>query len=133
MADNHGLPPGLDEIDAAARRAFADLPATMKDIFRDVIIVVEDCAGDAVLADLGLNDPLELTGLYEGVDRLSASVSDPAPAPARVTLYRLAILFEWIERTDTPLDALVAHVLIHELGHHVGFSDDDMHAIEGRE
>lgn len=91
---------------------------------------VADLPDDETLDALGIDDPLDLTGLYEGVDLTRQSASDPDAAPARVWLYRLPILAEWAERGETPLGDLVTHVLVHELGHHFGFSDAEMHAIE---
>jgi predicted Zn-dependent protease with MMP-like domain len=91
---------------------------------------VHDFADDAVLDDLGIEDAFELTGLYQGVDLSRRSVFDPSPEPARIFLYRRPILDEWAERGDVSLAELVAHVLTHEIGHHVGLSDDDIDAIE---
>jgi predicted Zn-dependent protease with MMP-like domain len=85
---------------------------------------------DDVLDELGIEDPFELTGLYQGVDLGRQSVLDPSPEPARVFLYRRPILDEWAERGDVSLGDLVAHVLVHEIGHHFGLSDADIEAIE---
>ena len=79
-----------------------------------------------VLADLGIEDPFELTGLYSGVDLTQQSITDPSPGQPMVFLYRRPILDEWIERGDVDLAELVAHVLVHEVGHHFGLSDDHM-------
>jgi predicted Zn-dependent protease with MMP-like domain len=94
------------------------------------VLRVDDFPDDDVLEDLGLEDPFELTGLYQGVDMARRSVLDPSPSPARVFLYRRPILDEWAERGDVTLGELVAHVLTHEIGHHFGLSDDDIEAIE---
>ena len=77
-----------------------------------------------------MESPYELTGLYHGVDLTQKSVSDPTPEPDYVFLYRLPILLEWCERGNVTLAELITHVLIHEIGHHFGLSDEDMHAIE---
>jgi predicted Zn-dependent protease with MMP-like domain len=82
-----------------------------------------------LLAEMGIEDPFELSGLYMGVDLTQRSIMDPAPAPAMVFLYRRAILDEWIDRGDVTLAELVAHVLVHEIGHHFGLSDEQMDAI----
>ena len=87
-------------------------------------------ASDEVLDELGIENPFELSGLYSGVHIGHRSVLDPTPGPSRIFLYRRAILDEWAERGDVTLAELVSHVLVHEIGHHFGLSDDDIHAIE---
>jgi predicted Zn-dependent protease with MMP-like domain len=82
------------------------------------------------LDSLGIEDPFELTGLYQGVDLGHRSVLDYGTEPSRVFLYRRPILDEWTERGDVSLGDLIAHVLVHEIGHHFGLSDDDIHRIE---
>jgi predicted Zn-dependent protease with MMP-like domain len=123
------LPPSLDDIGRLAEEAWTRIPSTFRDLAGDVIFRIEDFASEEVLADLGIEDPLELSGLYEGVDLTQRSVSDPTPQTPIVFLYRLAILDEWIERGDVSLRDLVAHVLVHEIGHHFGLSDEAMDAI----
>lgn len=122
--------PSLDDFAALAEAAFAALPAEFRRLTGDVQFRVSDFAEEDVLADLGIEDPFELTGLYHGVDLGRRSVLDPSPAGAMVFLYRRPILDEWAERGDVALGDLVAHVLVHEIGHHFGLSDDDIHAIE---
>jgi predicted Zn-dependent protease with MMP-like domain len=82
-----------------------------------------------VLAEMDIEDPFELSGLYMGVDLTQRSIMDPAPAAPIVFLYRRAILEEWIDRGDVTLAQLIAHVLVHEIGHHFGLSDEQMDAI----
>lgn len=123
------VPPSLDDIDRMAREAWAELPSEFRDLAGDVLIRVEDWADEEVLADLGIEDPFELTGLYSGVDLTQRSIMDPSPAQPMVFLYRRAILDEWIDRGDVALRELVAHVLVHEVGHHFGLSDDHMDAL----
>jgi len=122
--------PSLEHIAALAEAAFAELPATFRRQAGEIVFRVDDFASDEVLDDLGLEDPFELTGLYQGVDLGRRSVLDPSPEPARVFLYRRPILDEWAERGDVNLGELVAHVLVHEIGHHFGLSDEDIRAIE---
>jgi len=122
--------PSLDDFAALARAAFAALPGKFRRLAEDVVLRIDDFPDDEVLEELGLEDPFELTGLYQGVDLARRSVLDPSPAPARVFLYRRAILDEWAERGDVTLGEMVAHVLTHEIGHHFGLSDDDIEAIE---
>ncbi len=123
--------PSLEDIHALAAAAFASLPAAIRDAAGDVAFLVEDFATEEILGDLGVEDPFELSGLYEGVNRLDRSVLDPTPQVSRVFLFRRPILDEWAERGDLTLGELVAHVLIHEIGHHMGFSDADIEALEG--
>jgi predicted Zn-dependent protease with MMP-like domain len=94
-----------------------------------VLIRIEDFADDSILDEMGIEDPFELSGLYVGVDLTQRSIMDPAPAATMVFLYRRAILDEWIDRGDVALGDLVAHVLVHEIGHHFGLSDEQMDAI----
>ena len=120
------LPPSLDDIGRLAEEAWASMPSTFRELAGDVIFRIEDFASDEILSDLDIEDPLELSGLYHGVDLTQRSISDPTPQPPIVFLYRLAILYEWIERGDVSLPDLVAHVLVHEIGHHFGLSDEAM-------
>ncbi len=121
--------PSLDDLDRLARAAWAALPEAFRRLAGDVLIRIEDFADDEILEDVGLEDPFELTGLYQGVDLTQASIMDPTPATPIVFLYRRAILEEWIERGDVSLADLVAHVLVHEIGHHFGLSDAQMDAL----
>ncbi len=123
------LPPSLDDIAALAAEAWAALPENFRKLAGDVVFRIEDFADDEILAEMGIEDPFELTGLYQGVDLTSRSSSDPAPETPLVFLYRRPLLDEWIERGDIALSDLVAHVLVHEIGHHFGFSDEQMDAL----
>jgi predicted Zn-dependent protease with MMP-like domain len=123
------LPPSLEDFDRLARAAWASLPAAFRALAGDVLIRVEEWASEEVLDEMEIVDPYELTGLYVGVDLTQQSIADPAPQAAMVLLYRRAILDEWIAHGDVPLDHLVAHVLVHEIGHHFGLSDEAMDAL----
>jgi predicted Zn-dependent protease with MMP-like domain len=123
------LPPSLEDFDRLARAAWADLPEGFRALTGDVQIRVQDWASEDVLNEMEIEDPYELTGLYVGVDLTQQSIADPAPQAAMVFLYRRAILDEWIAHGDVPLDHLVAHILVHEIGHHFGFSDEAMDAL----
>ena len=125
--------PSLEEFDALAREAFDALPAQFRALCGDVMIHVADFAEDEILAGLGIDDPFDLTGLYEGVDLASRSLDDPVSEPNHVHLYRQPILAEWIDHGETTLGELVRHVLVHEIGHHFGLSDDDIDRIEASE
>ena len=122
--------PDLDEIAALAEAAFDRLPAPLRRHCEGVLIRVAEVADDETLAELGLDDPFELTGLYSGVALTEKSVMEVAPAPDEVWLYRRAILDEWAARGDVALGDLVAHVLVHEIAHHFGYSDADIAAID---
>ncbi|QUD87020.1 metallopeptidase family protein [Phenylobacterium montanum] len=124
------LAPSLDDLAAIAQIAFDELPAEVRRLTGEVAFRIEDFAEEEVLAGLGIEDPFGLTGLYSGIDLIRRSVLDPAPETAMVFLYRRPILDEWAERGDVTLAELVRHVLVHEIGHHFGLSDDDIDAIE---
>ena len=124
-----GEAPDAGWIEGIARATIAKLPAAFAVHLRDVLLLVEEFADDETLASVGLEHPLDLTGLYHGRPLGEKSSMDTAALPDRIHLYRRAILEEWIE-TGVRLDDLVAHVTIHEIGHHFGLSDDDMHALE---
>jgi predicted Zn-dependent protease with MMP-like domain len=124
------LAPSLDDFAALAKQAFDALPDDFRKLSGDVVIRVDDYPSDEVLDSLGIEDPFELTGLYQGVDLGRRSVLDYGSEPSRVFLYRRPILDEWAERGDVSLGDLIAHVLVHEIGHHFGLSDDDIHRIE---
>ena len=128
--DASGLAPSLDDLAALAEAAFAALPADFRAMTGDVIFRVDDFAGRDVLDELGIEDAFELTGLYQGVDIGRRSTFDPAPQASMIFLYRRPILDEWVDRGDVTLAELVTHVLVHEIGHHFGLSDDDIDTIE---
>jgi predicted Zn-dependent protease with MMP-like domain len=124
-----GLAPTADDIEAIARRALAALPEPFRAHLGDIALRVEEFADDEVLDTLEIDDPFDLTGLYTGRPVGEKSVTDTAAMPDMIHLYRRPLLDEWCE-TGVTLDALVTHVLIHEVGHHFGLSDADMHALE---
>lgn len=118
--------PGADEMLACAEKCFAELPEFMRKAAGDVRIVVMDYAEDETLDEMGIEDALELTGLYTGVPLTLESVTQPALERPLIYLYRMPILFEWAGRGDTSIEELVTHVFIHELGHHFGWSDEEI-------
>lgn len=126
------LAPSLDDFAAIARIAYDALPDPFRRLAGDALIHIADFAEDEVLKDLGIEDGFELTGLYQGVDLSRRSVLDTALQPSMVFLYRRPILDEWAERGDVTLEELISHVLVHEIGHHFGLSDDDIDAIEDK-
>ena len=130
MIRRFDLAPDAAEIEALARAALARLPEAFRVHLGDILVRVEDFADDAVLADLGITDPFDLTGLYEGVPLGDKHAAPSGTMPDRIRLFRRPILDEWAARGDESLEHLVAHVLIHEVGHHFGLSDEAMHALE---
>ena len=124
------IAPDLDDFAALAEAARSALPAEFAAAARDVAIRVEDLAPDDLLRDLGMDDPFALTGLYEGVPLTEKSVMDPGGHADVIWLFRRAILDEWIARGDITLDALVSHVYVHELAHHLGWSDAQIAEID---
>lgn len=126
MTRADAIPPSLDDIETLARAAWADMPAGFRAMAGDVLIRIEDFASDEVLAEMEMEDPFELTGLYTGIDLTRQSIADPTPHQPMVFLYRRPLLDEWVERADVSLADLVFHVLVHEIGHHFGLSDEQM-------
>jgi predicted Zn-dependent protease with MMP-like domain len=122
--------PDAGEIEDMARAAIAALPEAYRAAAAAVALRVEDFASDEMLDDLGVDDAFELTGLYDGVPLTEKSVMDQPDRPDAIWLFRRAILDEWVSRGDIALFDLVAHVYIHELAHHFGWSDDEIAAID---
>jgi predicted Zn-dependent protease with MMP-like domain len=125
-----GLAPAADEIEALALATLARLPEPFAAHLEGVAVLVEDFADARTLAELGIADPFELTGVYEGVPVGEKHSAPSGAMPDRIRLFRVPILDEWIARGDERLEHLVAHVLVHEVGHHFGLSDAAMHALE---
>jgi len=121
--------PDAASIEALARAALARIPEPFAAHLADVVLLVEEFADDATLDAMGIEDPFELTGLYHGRPLGEKSMFDSGGLPDRIHLYRRAILDEWVE-TGVSLQDLVTHIVVHEVGHHFGLSDDDMHALE---
>jgi predicted Zn-dependent protease with MMP-like domain len=124
-----GRMPTEADIDAIARRTLERLPSPFADSLGDVVLAVEPLADLDTVRSLGLTHPMQLSGLYQGVSLNRRSISHSGTLPERITLYSRPILAEW-HATPVSLEQLVAHIVIHEVGHHFGFSDDDMHALE---
>ena len=122
-------PPSLDDITELAERALAAIPARLVEHVRGVGITVEELPDDETLDEMGIESAWELTGLYRGTPLTERSISDVMRQPDLIFLYRQPILLEWIE-TGEDLYRLVRNVLVHEIGHHFGFSDADIAALE---
>lgn len=123
------LAPDISEFERIADTAWRRLPDRFRELCTSVALRVEDFATDDVLDALDIEDPFELMGLYQGTSLDQKSVMDVPQAPDMVVLYRRPILDYWCEGEDS-LGAIITHVLVHEIGHHFGLSDDDMEEIE---
>ncbi len=123
------LPPSLGDLEAMAERALGDIPAELKRHLGRVVIRIVEFPDAETEEEMGLESPFDILGLYRGVALPRQSVMDPRAEPELIFLYRRPILDYWCE-TGEDLYAVVRHVLIHEIGHHFGFSDDDMERIE---
>lgn len=122
--------PSLEDFEALADAAIAALPQRFRGAAQGVLIRVVDFADDATLDEMGMDDPFELTGLYDGIPLTQKSVMDQPDHPDTIWLYRRPILEEWIARGDVALGELVTHVYVHELAHHLGWSDADIATVD---
>ena len=124
-----GRTPSETEIDEIARRTLERLPSPFAESLGDIVLQVVPVADPDTARRVGLSHPMQLSGLYEGISLDRQSVSQSGALPERITLFSRPILAEW-RSTGVSLEQLVSHIVIHEVGHHFGFSDDDMHALE---
>jgi predicted Zn-dependent protease with MMP-like domain len=121
--------PSLDALEVLAAEVYRRLPSQFRDLCADLVIQVEDFPRDEVLEEMGAESDFDLLGLFQGVGLPFRSESAPMQMPNMIWLYRRPIIDYWAEHDET-LGAIVAHVLVHEIGHHFGFSDADMAALE---
>jgi acetylglutamate kinase len=128
-ASQFSTPPSAEDIAELAERALEAIPARLRHHIAGTGIAVEELADDETLDEMGIESAWDLTGLYHGVPLHLRSVQDVARAPDLIFLYRQAILLEWIELGED-LYRLVRNVLVHEVAHHFGFSDDDIATLE---
>lgn len=129
MSERQTFAPDAAEIERLAEAAIARMPGHFRRHLEGVVLRVDDFADEQVLDELGIEDPFDLSGLYSGRPIGERSSMLSGELPAMIHLYRRPLLDEWAE-AGMSLEALVTHVLVHEVGHHFGFSDADMHAIE---
>jgi predicted Zn-dependent protease with MMP-like domain len=129
MSERQTFAPDAAEFERLAEAAIARMPDHFRRHLEGVVLRIDDFADEDMLAELGIEDPFELTGLYTGRPIGEQSSLLSGELPAMIHLFRRPLLDEWAE-TGVSLEALVTHVIVHEAGHHFGFSDDDMHAIE---
>lgn len=131
MTDWDGVrAPDATEIEGMARAALATLPAEFAGHAQDVAIRVAEFAPEDMLDELQIDDPFELTGLYDGIPMTEKSVADQPEGPDIVWLFRRPLLDEWASRGNVTLGELVGHVVTHELAHHFGWSDDDIARVD---
>ncbi|ATG49885.1 metallopeptidase family protein [Celeribacter ethanolicus] len=122
--------PDLDVIEDIARTTMSDLPPAFKVLASNVALTVMDFAPEDLLAEIGIEDPFELTGLYTGIPMTEKSTMDQPMSPDTIWLFRRPILDEWCARGNVTLAQMVAHVTVHELAHHFGWSDEDIATID---
>ena len=122
--------PSLDDFARLAREAFDALPEPFRSLAGEVVIRIDDFADDETLALMEMEDPFELTGLYDGIPLTEKSTADQVIKPDVIWLFRRPILDEWAERGDVSIQELVSHVVVHELAHHFGWSDEDIAKID---
>lgn len=126
----HTTAPDLALIEALAYAARAGFEAPWAEPAAGVVIRVEDFPDPQMLADLGMEDPFDLTGLYDGIPVTQKSVMDQPEGSDTVWIFRRAVLEEWIERGNVTLEELVRHIVVHEFAHHFGWSDDDIARVD---
>ena len=124
------IAPDAALVEELALAAIDALPAPFAQAARAVALRVEDFAEPEILEAMGISDPFELTGLYDGIPLTEKSFSDQPVQPDAIWLFRRPILDEWIDRGNVSLAEMVAHVVVHELAHHFGWSDEDIAAID---
>ncbi len=129
MSRTETPPPSAAEIERIADREYRRIPALLRERVDPVMIQVVDFPSDEVQAEMELESPYDLLGLYQGVSLDQSGVHDVREDVDMIFLYRRPLLDYWIETGDS-LEAVIRHVLIHEIGHHFGLSDDDMERIE---
>lgn len=120
----------LDEIEHYARAALDGLPLPFRNLCQDILLQVTDWPDDTMLRELDIDDPTDLTGLYDGIPLTEKSFADPSPFPDTVWLFAEPILAEWRERRNETLEDLVRHIVVHEIAHHFGWTDDEIAAID---
>jgi predicted Zn-dependent protease with MMP-like domain len=124
------LAPSLSQIEGLARDAVLGLPQPYRDAATGIVLRIEDFAADDLLDLMELTDPFALTGMYDGTPLTEKSVMDQVLGPDVIWLFRRPILDEWAARGDVTLAELVTHVLVHELAHHFGWSDEDIASVD---
>jgi predicted Zn-dependent protease with MMP-like domain len=127
QGQSQSFAPSAQDIETLALAALSRLPEPFGRYLHNVVLFVEEFASEKVLRSLNVSDPFDLTGIYDG--RPFGQEAQTGDMPPSIHLYRRPLLDEWVE-TGVSLEALIAHVVVHEVGHHFGLSDADMHALE---
>ncbi len=123
------LPPSREDIERLAAEAFLTIPAPLRRHVANIVFCVEEFPDEEVEREMGLESPFDLLGLYRGIAMPRRGANMTRRANDMIFLYRRPLLDYWCE-TGEPLFDIVRHVLVHEIGHHFGFSDEDMERIE---
>lgn len=126
----NALAPDLDMVEQIARQTLTELPEAFRPAALQLGLSVMDFAPEDLLTEIGIADPFELTGLYTGIPMTEKSSMDQATAPDTIWLFRRPILDEWCARGDVTFHQMVAHITVHELAHHFGWSDADIATID---
>jgi predicted Zn-dependent protease with MMP-like domain len=130
MGTGQTFAPDAATFERLAEAAIARLPDGFRRHLSGVVLRIDDFAEDEVLESLGIEDPFDLSGLYSGRSLDKSDSWASGELPPMIHLYRRPLLDEWAE-TGVALEDLITHVIVHEVGHHFGLSDDDMHGLEG--
>ncbi len=129
MSRRQTLAPDAAALERLGEEAIQSLPDHFRAHLTGVVLRVDEFADDEVLASLGIEDPFELTGLYTGRPLAEQTTTNSAELPTMIHLYRRPLLDVWVD-TGVGLEDLISHVIVHDVVHHFGFSDEEMHAIE---
>ncbi len=124
------IAPDLALIERLAHEAVSTLPEPWRQAATGIRLRIEDFPPKEILDEMGIDDPFELTGLYDGIPLTQKSVMDQPLGPDVIWLFRRPILDEWLDRGDVSLGELVTHVVVHELAHHFGWSDEEIAAVD---
>ncbi len=121
--------PSLDDLEEMARKAFGSLPVEFRALTADIVFIVQDFPDEDVMRDMALESEFDILGLFQGPDLGARAANRGDPDPTMILLYRRPILDYWAEHHEK-LGTIVRHLVVHEIGHHFGLSDDAMDAIE---
>ena len=124
------IAPSAEDIGSLTQAALDALPEPYREAACHVNVLVEEFAPDSILHEMQIEDPFELTGLYDGIPLTEKSVLDQPLGPDTIWLFRRPLLDEWARRAEEPLGHLVAHIFVHELAHHFGWTDEQIAAID---
>ncbi|HEY6919039.1 MAG TPA: metallopeptidase family protein [Tabrizicola sp.] len=124
------IAPSLALLEQLAHEAISTLPEPFREPATHIRLRIEEFPDEDMLDELQIDDPFELTGLYDGIPLTEKSTADQVIKPDVIWLFRRPILDEWAERGDVSIQELISHVVVHELAHHFGWSDEDIAKID---